>query len=480
MRIRDSILCIGLGLALATAPAHAAGPAPSGPDLAAYAERLLAAAYPDDQPGAAVLVVKDGQVVLRKGYGMANLELGAPVTPENVFEIGSVTKQFTAAAILLLQERGKLRVEDDVTKYLPDFPTHGEKITIENLLTHTSGIPNYTSLPEWLPRVREDMTLSVLVDLFKDKPLDFKPGTKWSYSNSGYIVLGAVIEKASGKTYERFVEEEIFQKLGMKGSRYNHPEEVVPHRAAGYGRDADGFRNAAYLSMTQPYAAGSLLSTVDDLAIWDRALTGDALLSKASRDRMFTSYKLASGEPTGYGYGWEVSDYAGRRVIEHNGGIFGFSSDEARVPEAGLFVAVLSNSEEAARSPDDLVLHILAKALGEGLEDRKSVTLDTGTLEEYVGVYRFDAQTVRTITREGDKLYAERRGGRKAELRASGRDDFFYPDEPTRLHFQRDAKGKVTGALFTPRSGISTQGTRTDEPVPAEKKTVQGTPGRRK
>ena len=162
--------------------------------------------------------------------------------PDMVFEIASVTKQFTAAAILLLQERGKLSVDDDITKYLPDYPTHGRKITIDHLLNHMSGIPEVTGLPEWWPRRREDLTLSQLIDLFKDKPLDFNPGEKQAYSNSGYILLGAILEKASGKSYEDFVEQEIFAPLGMKRSRYGHRDEVVPDGASGYDVGADGYQ----------------------------------------------------------------------------------------------------------------------------------------------------------------------------------------------------------------------------------------------
>jgi D-alanyl-D-alanine carboxypeptidase len=174
--------------------------------------------YPADAPGAAAIVVVDGEVVLRKGYGLANVELQVPNRPEMVFELGSVTKQFTAAAILMLAERGQLRIEEDVTKYLPDYPTHGRKITIEHLLTHTSGIPSYTSLPEWIPRMREDIRPETLIGFFKDKPLEFEPGERWAYNNSGYVLLGAVIEKVSGKSYEQFIEEEIFKPLGMKDS----------------------------------------------------------------------------------------------------------------------------------------------------------------------------------------------------------------------------------------------------------------------
>ena len=462
-------------LILASTRVPAGGAAIPG-SLATYADQLLAAAFPAYQPGAAVLVVHDGEVVLRKGYGMADLELGVPVAPDMVFEVGSVTKQFTAASILLLQERGKLRVEDEVTKYLPDYPTHGETITINHLLTHTSGIPSYTGLPEWFPRWREDMKVEELIALFKDKPLEFKPGDQWRYNNSGYVLLGAIIEKVSGKTYEEFVEEEIFKKLGMIHSRYGHHEEIVARRARGYTRDSDGFRNANYLSMTQPYAAGSLISTVDDLAIWDRALVDESLLKKESLERMYMSYRLNSGRSIRYGYGVAVIDLEGRRVIEHGGGIFGYTSFVLRMPEEKLFVAILSNSDSLKTSPDTLALHIAAKALGKPVEDRKTVTLVPGTLEEYVGVYRFEDGTARVITREGADLFAQRIGGDKVEIFASARDELFYKGGDAFLHFRRDSKGKVAGVDFSPREGPDVSGTKTKEPLPKERQAIQLAP----
>ncbi|HEV2853147.1 MAG TPA: serine hydrolase [Thermoanaerobaculia bacterium] len=474
LRISGAAAALLLVLAVSSHAATAAPAATS--DLAAYADKVLSEAYPADQPGAAAIVIQDGKVVLRKGYGMANLELGVPVSPDMVFELGSITKQFTAAAILLLQERGQLRVEDDITKYLADYPTHGETVTIEHLLTHTSGIPSYTGLPEWRPRVREDMKLQDLIALFKDKPFEFKPGEKWAYDNSGYILLGAIIEKVSGKTYEQFIEEEIFDKLGMKSSRYGHADEIIPRRATGYSKDDKGFRNAEYLSMTQPYAAGSLMSTVDDLAIWERALSSEALLKKSSLDRMFTSYKLKSGLKTQYGHGMGVSDFEGYRLLEHSGGIFGFLTDMGRIPEKGLMVAILSNNDSPETPPEALVRRILAKAIGKPIEDRKTVQLDARTLDEYVGVYRFDEQTTRAITRggrDGAQLFSQRSGGEKQELLATARDDFFFKNGGSRLHFRRDAQGKVTGADFTPGSGPEETGSKTNEPLPQERQPVK-------
>jgi CubicO group peptidase (beta-lactamase class C family) len=465
-----------LFVALAAVSSGAASAAvPSNSELGAYADHLLSSAYPAGQPGAAVLIVKDGQTVLRKGYGMANLELGVPVAPDMVFELGSITKQFTATAILLLQERGQLRVEDDLTKYLPDYPTHGQTITLENLLTHTSGIPSYTGLPEWFPHMREDLKPADVIALFKDKPLEFNPGEQWVYDNSGFFLLGAVIEKVSGKTYEQFVEEEIFQKLGMAHTRYGHPEEITPRRASGYSKDDSGFRNADFISMTQPYAAGSLMSTVDDLAIWGRALQSEALLKKSSLDRMFADHKLKSGVPTQYGYGMGVHEIEGERMLSHGGDINGFTANLTLVPGQRLFFALLSNNEASDPRPDAVALRVVAKALGKPVEERKTVQLDTATLDEYAGVYRFDPQTARMITREGSKLFAQRNGGRKQEITALAKDEFFYPDE-TRLRFRRDAQGKVTGVGFAPAFGPASEGTKTNEPPPQERKEAKVDP----
>jgi CubicO group peptidase (beta-lactamase class C family) len=471
MKIRSAgALLLACTLSSAAA-ARAVGPI-SPAELGAYADKALAAVYPPGQPGAAAIVVKDGKVVLRKGYGMANLELGVAMAPDMVFELGSVTKQFTAAAILLLQERGQLEVEDDITKYLPDWPTHGQTITLENLLTHTSGIPSYTGLPEWFPHMREDLKPADVAALFKDKPLEFNPGEKWAYDNSGFFLLGMIIEKVSGKSYEDFVEAEIFHKLGMTHSRYGHPEEIIPRRATGYSKDEKSFENASFISMTQPYAAGSLMSTVDDLAIWDRALAGETLLKRASLDRMFTAAHLKSGLSTHYGYGMGVSDFQGKRLLQHGGDINGFTTVVTFVPEEKLFVAILSNNEASDPRPDAVALRIVAKALGKPLEDRRPVALDAGVLDEYVGVYRFDGKTVRVITREGGKLFWQRSPRPKKELFAAGRDDFYFPDDGTAVRFRRDAQGKVAGASLVPDFGAEESGVKTDEPPPAERQAI--------
>lgn len=458
--------------------AQAAASKTSNDDLARYADQLFSQTYPANEPGAAVLVMKDGQVVLRKGYGMAHLELGVPIQPDQVFGIGSITKQFTATAILMLQERGKLSVDDEVTKYLPDYPTHGQKITIDHLLTHVSGIPSYTGLIEWRPQARKDMTVQQVIDLFKDKPLEFNPGEKWAYNNSAYILLGAVIEKVSGKSYEDFIEQEIFAPLGMKSSRYGHQREVIPGRVAGYDQTADGgYQIAEYLSMTQPYAAGSLMSTVDDLALWAEALAGGKVLKKESLERMTTPAKLESGMSTKYAYGLGVSEGDGARIVEHGGAIFGFVSHLLHVPGQRLVIVVLSNIPPQEPGPGSLAYRVALKSLGRPWEERKAVQLDPSTLDEYAGVYRFDETTIRAIFHKGDKLIAQRRGGERHEILAASRDEFFYEDSDSRIHFRRDAQGKITGMDFLQRLGPDEIGAKTDEPFLAERQAIQVDPG---
>jgi CubicO group peptidase (beta-lactamase class C family) len=465
----------GLGAFLLTALVLAS-PLAAAPASNESLDRYLSKIYPAAEPGAAVLVTQNGKVLLRKGYGMANLEHGVPITPETVFEVGSVTKQFTAAAILMLQERGKLSVQDDLTKYLPDFPTQGKKVTLEDLLHHTSGIPSYTGMAEWIPKMREDLSVDQLIGIFQGKPLEFDPGTKWAYDNSGYVLLGAVIEKVAGKSYERFIEDEIFQPLGMTHSYYGSWTDVIPHRAAGYDKENDHFINTPYLSMTQPYAAGSLMSTVDDLALWDRALTSGTLLKKESLDRAFTSGQLTSGQLTRYGYGWTLHDLAGKRVIEHGGDINGFSCDVLRIPEAGIFIVVLTNNTEAALRPDAVTSRIAAHLLGRPLTEGPSLNLDAKSMDEYTGVYR-TGDTTRYVIADGGKLYAQRQGGTRRELWAMDRDTFVYAMANTAVHFHRDAQGKITGAVFDDNHGpLEPEVARTSDPLPSDKQAVKVDP----
>jgi len=440
-------------------------------------DQLSAKAFPADEPGAAVIVVKNGRTILRKGYGMADMELGVKVEPDMVFRLGSITKQFTGAAVLLLAEQGKLSLTDDITKHLPDFPVGGRQITVEHLLTHTSGIKSYTSIPAWLGMWRKDMTLTELIDLFKNEPADFAPGERWAYNNSGYVLLGAIIEKVSGQSYEEFLRRQIFEPLGMKHTYYGSASRLIPRRVPGYTRGREGFENAAYLSMTQPYAAGSLLSNVDDLALWDAALYTERPLKQASLQKAFTPYKLKDGTPTGYGYGWSRSAYEGRTVIEHGGGINGFRTSAVRLPDDRVFVAVLSNSDSGPSSPDDLAIRLAALAIGKPVGEPKPAALQAADLAALAGVYDIQGgDGAYTVRAEGGRLTIQRRGGRQPAFPLSAT-EFAFADAPLdRLVFTKDAAGKVTGLRVTQRFGPPTVAARTDKPVPTERVAIKLAP----
>ena len=265
-----------------------------------------------------VLVARDGHVVLVKGYGMANYEWDIPNTPSTKFRLGSITKQFTSMAIMQLEEKGLLSVNDPITKHLPDYPKTGDRITIQHLLTHSSGIPSYTDGPDYRKNMRVAFSTAQMIDGFKDKPLEFTPGEQFKYDNSGYFLLGAIIEKISGQAYDQYLQTHIFDPLGMKDSGYDRPQTLLKRRAAGYEWSASGLRNTEYLDMGQPFAAGSLYSTVEDLYTWDQALYTEKIVKRATLDTIFTP-RIDAGATGKYAYGWAVSTVHKRQMIGHGG-----------------------------------------------------------------------------------------------------------------------------------------------------------------
>jgi len=462
--------------ALAVVAHEASGGAAARPEIVGQMDALLSGAYRPGAPGAAVLVMKDGMPLLRKGYGLANLELGVPIRPEMVFRIGSITKQFTAVGILMLVKEGKLALDDEITRFLPDYPTHGQKITVETLLTHTSGIQSYTDMPSWLALWRKDFTVPELVALFKNEPMRFKPGEKWEYDNSGYILLGAILEKVSGKSYADFVRQRIFEPLGMKHSYYGADEPIIPGRVTGYEKRDHGFVNAAYLSMTQPYAAGSLLSSVDDLALWDAALYTDKLVPRALLERAWTPYRLENGSSTGYGYGWGIWQYEGHRVVEHEGGINGFATSGMRLPDDHVYVTVLSNCPGLEPSPSELALKLAALAVGQPFREPVPVKVAAQILDRHVGVYRIDEKQTRVVQRDGDHLVTQRTGGPKVEAYPLSETEFFYRETSDRIRFVRDAKGETTAMVVIHRYGGEEPAAKVSRELPKEPQVVKINP----
>ena len=459
----------------AAAPKFAAKPATAPSKDAAAIDALFKSAVKPGEPGLAAIVVRKGQTLYRAAFGLANVELGVPLQPNHVFRIGSVTKQFTSAAIMMLAEEGKLAVTDPITKFLPDYPTQGKTITVEHLLTHTSGIQSYTDMPKWRNMFRQDMSLTELIDLFKNEPMQFEPGARWRYNNSGYILLGAIIEKVSGKKYADFVQERIFTPLGMKDTRYDVTDQVIPRRAAGYGRAGDRIVNAQYLSMTQPYAAGALMSTVDDLAKWDTALTAGRLVNADSLAKSFASYTLAGGNGSGYGYGWSIGRYEGLAVQEHGGGIHGFRSHVLRIPSDGVYVAVLSNLAGAGLSPELLARKAASIAIGKPPANPPAIALTADQLDDYVGRYRTVAGTHHAVTREGTRVFVQPAGGERLEVFPAAGDVLFEKDGFLRLRFEREAGGQAA-RLIVDNWGPRPAAVRDTTPEPRARTAIEVDP----
>lgn len=428
-------------------------------------ENLVQETYPRTEPGAAVIVVRDGEIVFRKGQGMAHLELGVPIEPNMVFRLGSITKQFTTVAILILAEQGKLALDDSITQFLPDYPTHDHLITIEHLLTHTSGIKSMTHMPEWLPLWRKDFTVQELIDFFKYQPMQFAPGKRWAYNNSGYLLLGAIIEKVSEQTYEQFIQHSIFDPLGMKQSYYDSPVRLIPRRVAGYDKGPKGYTNAAYLSMTQPYAAGALASTVDDLARWDAALYTEQLLKQETLQQAFISHRLLDGTSTAYRYGWAISEYEGHRLVEHGGGIHGFRTHAIRMPDDRIYIAVLSNN--GGIGPEELAFKIAALVIGRPYKAPSPVEVSSEVLARYEGAYQINASEERQITREDNRLFEQRGQGPRMELVPVSSNEFFFKELSLyHLTFVSNANGIVTAVEVRGRAGLPEIAKKVDKSAP--------------
>lgn len=350
-------------------------------------------------PGVSIAIVKGGRPLLLKGYGFADLENDVPATAETVYRIGSVTKQFTAAAILRLAEQGRLSLDDTLQKFIPTFPSQGNRVTIRHLLNHTSGIRSYTSLgAKWQRVIRNDLVPDSMIALFANEPFDFKPGTQWRYNNSGYFLLGAIIEKLSGKSYGQYVQEEFFTPLGLTSTVYCDQAPIIKHRAQGYApRPNGGFINAEPLSMTQPYAAGSLCSTVGDLVKWTQALTSGKVVSPASYQLMSTPDTLNDGKPLTYGFGLGTGTLGGHRQVSHNGGINGFVSELHYYPDDSVITVVLTNVGGLVAPPLERV--VARRALG--IKDLVAVPIDAAALERFVGVYTLGPTRLRVLVEQG-------------------------------------------------------------------------------
>lgn len=385
-----------------------------------------------------VMIAKDGKPLLSKGYGMANFSYDIPNTPQTKFKLASVSKQFTAAAIMLLQEQGKLSTDDKLTKYIPDYP-NGDKITIHHLLTHTSGIVNFTNLPIYDSLMKYELSLTENIGYFKNKPLDFEPGTKFKYSNSGYILLSYIIEKASGKSFPEYMSASIFEPLGMKNSGVFNGNKVIKNLAMGYSQlEGDEMENAEYIDMSIPSGAGAIYSTVEDLLIWDQALYSEKLLKKSSIDKIFTP------NLDNYAYGWNVDTYKDSKWHFHSGGIQGFTTVINRFPDKNLTIIILKNIDnQILFSANKTARAIMFNDTYELPVERKIAKVDEKIYKKLCGDYELEPNFILTITTEAGKLFAQATEQSKFEIFPEADYKYFYKVINAQLEFTTDKKGNV-------------------------------------
>lgn len=385
-----------------------------------------------------VLIARGDKVVFSKGYGSANLEWSVPNDSKTKFRLGSLTKQFTAACVLLLEERGKLKVEEPISKYFPEAPAAWSKITIFNVLTHTAGIPNFTSFPDYPKLQPFPTTAENTISSFINKPLDFEPGEKMSYSNSGYVLLGALIGRVSDMSYEEFVQENIFKPLGMNDSGYDSNSTIITHRASGYVTGPHGPMNAGFIHMSVPDAAGALYSTTEDLLRWERGLFGGRVVSASSLKKMITPFK------NDYGFGLVISTVRGRKVIWHNGGIEGFNTVLAYYPESQITIAVLANLN--GHAPEQIAAKFGGVMNGDPVKlisERKEAAIPEEILKRYMGIYSLAPNVNITIRLEDGRLTAQISGQAKIPLFPESDKDFFARTTDAQVEFISGESGTV-------------------------------------
>ena len=449
-------------IALASAIGAAGAQQPNRSALVTRIDSLANAFIADTHtPAVSIAVLRGSDTVVMKGYGAASIQQHRAATPSTVYRIGSITKQFTAAMIMRLVERGKLSIDDPFTKYLPDVPTHGRTITIRRLLNHTSGIHSYTSETEWQKHWAEEMTPRQVVAFVDRDSLDFDPGDKWSYSNTGYMLLGMIIEKVTGETYANVLRHEFFQPLGLKQTSYcvNRPSDSS--FADGYSVGSGSPTPAEYLSMTQPFAAGALCSTVRDLVVWQRALQGGRVVSERSYALMTTPDTLNDGKRLTYGFGLTAGMLAGHKSIGHNGGINGFTTTSAFFPEDSMNVVVFSNAD---RGPDGLAMNISRVMFGLPVvmppKPVVEVALPDSVRDHVTGVYDLaqpgGGKFVVHVTVENGKVMtqAEGPGQGKFPLIYAGNMTFGAAFDPSlRVTFISE-KGKITRMRLAQGGGM--------------------------
>mgnify|MGYP000879449042 CR=1 FL=1 len=426
-------------------------------DKASQVDTLMAHWSQGDAPGAAVIVIQDGKVVHEKGYGLADLKMKERITPQTVFDIGSITKQFTAMAVMMLAERGKLSYADTLSKFFPEFQTEARQITVRQLLNHTSGIRDYSlvwgeskKLNGNEPRTNEN----AVKFLARQKQLRFLPGQKWEYSNSNYILLAQIVSKVSGEPFPQFVRKNIFQPLGMNDSYiYDQTQPTTGKHATGYVSQGSGFKPAERNSENYNYGDGQINSTIGDLAKWDQSLYTETLIKAATLKEAFAAGQLNDGTPVNYGLGWGLGCYRGLRFVSHGGGTDGFAAQITRFTQQHFTVVVLSNYEQITLL--SAVANKIADIyLADDLKSPAAVQIAPERLNAYVGRYAL-YDVVMKISLEEGALWLSPPGQKKVKLVPASEEEFFVEGNlsAASFGFNKNAQGQITCLILLDQNG---------------------------
>ncbi|HEY5465202.1 MAG TPA: serine hydrolase [Hanamia sp.] len=411
--------------------------------IAKSLDELIPKRLTEIAPGCVVLVAKDDKIIYKKAFGSANTELNIPMQPDMLFRIGSMTKQYTAIAVLQLVEQGKIGLQDSIQKYIKDFPSKGYTITIENLLTHTSGIKDYLSEISNPSKQKEIYTPKEGVDYIKDEPLNFKPGSNYRYSNSNFYLLGYIIEMVTGETFEKYLQENVLDKAGLKNTFYIGSEKNIPNMPQGYSKFDGKIEEATLQPIDILYSAGGLISNVDDIYKWHKALYNLQLVKKETLEKATTPFKFPDGTFSQYGYGWFIKSLDGNKTIEHSGSTDGFQSDEIYLPNENIFVVALYNCYEADMDWQLLTNDIARVALGKPLDNEVKVKEDV--LKSYVGTYEVNVNSVNhklIVTFDDGRLSIEASNPEdrlpKVQMYAKSENEFYIKEAALRFEFIKD------------------------------------------